>query len=82
MGDRGFLTPLFYEDPHIFPNPPFFQILSNRPFPVNLHLHCFFFRLVSLAKWILRNDIYLSVPYYQKDIAMCFMQQGVKFTKV
>ena len=45
MGDRGFLTPLFYEDPHIFPNPPFFQILSNRPFPVNLHLHCFFFVL-------------------------------------
>ena len=54
---RGFLTLLFCKDPPLYflPDPLVFQILCNHPLPVasNLHLHCSFCCLVSLAKWMI-----------------------------
>ena len=54
MVGKGFLTPLFYEDPP-YCLPPFFQILSKILLPCHLQppalllFHC----LVSLAGWVI-----------------------------
>ena len=53
---RGVLTPLFYEDLHILPIPPFSKVVQPSPnFPVtsNTHLHCSFCCHVSLAEWVI-----------------------------
>ena len=53
---RGVLTPLFYEDLHILPIPPFSKVVQPSPkFPVtsNPHLHCSFCCHVSLAEWVI-----------------------------
>ena len=81
--------PLFFIKFYPTPLPPPFPLLSNP------YTHCCFFCLVSLAEWmivphliccILLNDIrdlQMSslVTQYQKNLDVCFMQQGIRFTE-
>ena len=80
--------PILWRPPYIAYPPPFFQILSNT-FPLSLLPptptptaffgwigdHATFDVLVYLMTlWI--------EPWYQKELDVCFMQQGIKFTEV
>ena len=75
VGSRGLLTPLFYEDPlsPMLPTTPFSNFglplpPPNLPVTSNLHSHCHFCCLVSLAEWVITpHDKYGSThiePWY------------------
>ena len=97
---RGYLTPLFYEDPLIWSiSPPFFKFCatslppSPSP-PTSTSTALFLVLFLWQNRWlyhiwcvILFSDIMdlhmLSVgTLYHKDVAVCFMQQGIKITEV
>ena len=52
---REVVTPIFYEDPPILPTTLLKFLSKPPPFPVasNLHPHCSFCCLVSLAEWVI-----------------------------
>ena len=87
---RGVLTPLVYEDPlYCLPTPfsnfaqapPTFWS-SLAPLPLFFLLSCFFgwvgdhtFDELSYLMMIWIYTCWALVPYYQKDLDVCFMQQ-------
>ena len=96
--DRGVLTLLLYEDSPYIASPPFsnfvqhplFSITSN-PQPPLLFLLPFFFGWMGdhvtydIQFYLMIIWIYTCqalVPYYQKDLDVCLMQQGIRFTEV
>ena len=88
---RGFLNPLFHEDPPILTIPPFLHIFSNPLPPILLPLFllpCFFGwmcdcftsnMLFYLMIWP-AYTYWALAPLYQKQLAMNFMQQDIMFT--
>ena len=91
------LTPYFMKIP-LYCLPLLFQILSTPlppyfPVTYNPHPNCSFCCPVSLAEWMIMPHLmcYFTkwiytcralVSSYQKNLDVCFMQQGVKITGV
>ena len=80
------LLPLF----RILSNPLPVPCHQQPPLPLFFLLSCVFGRMVDLAIfnvlfYVMIIWIYtcrVLVPYYQKDLDVCFMQQGTKFSEV
>ena len=92
---RGVLTPLFYEAPlYCLPHPlPFFKFCSCPPLchrqpapPLLFLLSCFFAQMGDCTTFdvlfCLMTCSQTLLPQYQKDLHVCFTQQGIKFTEV
>ena len=89
---RGLLTSQLYEDFPILLTPPFCKFFQPHPASLLLLL---LFLLPSFSAWISNfatsNVLFFLMIWhtytcwtlvlqYQKDLAMCFMHQGIKFT--
>ena len=76
--------PLLYEDPPILPPPPPLPCHFKPPIPMFFLLSCFFDRMadrttLDVLFYLMIIWIYTCsalVPYYQKDLDMCFMQKA------
>ena len=78
---EGCLTSLFFEDPPILPTHHFSNYVHPtgthmRTHTHNTHTHTHTHTLI----WI--YTCCALVPQYKKDLDVCFMQQGIKFTEV
>ena len=78
---RWVLTPYFMKSPYVFPT-SLFQSLSNSSSPT---LPCYLQSSPPLFGQLWKIWIYTCrffVVSYQKDLDVCFMQQGIKFTEL